>query len=320
MFIKKFRLQNPETSADGGGAAEVIDRGDLLETPAAEAAPTDDPKIAALAAELGVDEADQDESAADDKKGKRIPLDRHEAVLKKERERSAAMAAEIAELKKRGNVTATAEATTADIASMEASIVEMEAEYAAFLSDGEQKKATDIMAQIRKAERTMADARADLKIQVATVQAQESARYETALGRIEAAYPVLNPDSDAFDPKVEARVARLHRANQAEGMTPTAALQDAVEAILGAETTSQERATSVTPRVAKDVGAERKADAVGKTTKAAGATPPSLKATGLDSDKLGVGALEAQAVIQLSQKDFAALSEATLSKLRGDTV
>lgn len=329
MIVHRFfRLFNAEPGAAGGGSP-APDRGDLLPgdkpTPAADPAPADDPAVQALEAELGADDAADDAADATPadktKKGGIIPLDRHQAVLDKERAKNAALAAELKALKERGNVKADAETSTAALAKIEADVTAMEAEYAQLLTDGQTKEATQVMAKIRAAERQMADTRAELKIQVATQNAVETARYETALSRVEAAYPVLNPDHAEYDAKVEARVARLSRANVADGMTQTAALQDAVDTILGAETTAQEKATTVTPRVpTKDVAAERKAAAVAKTAAAVAATPPSLNKVGVATDKDGGGKLDAQAVISMSQDQFAKLSEAALAELRGDVI
>lgn len=316
-----FRLFN-DTPGESG-STPVVDRGDHLipedidldpENPDALAEEIQaDPKVQEIEAEL--------KTEADEKprKDARIPLDRHEAVLNKERAKSAALAAEVAQLKQRSTVSDNSAAASADFAAIEADVLKLEDEYANLLTDGEVKKATAVMAKIRQAERHMAEVKADLKVQAATVQIAETTRYNTVLGRIEAAFPELNPDHDDYNEATMTRVAKMSRMNQADGMTPSAALQDAVDTIIGASTAKQEAATTVTPRVAeKDIAAERKAAAVGKTVKAVGATPPSLARTGLDSDKLGGGVDSAAAVMKMSQKEFAQLSDAALAKLRGD--
>lgn len=329
MYRPFFRFFNADPGAAGGGTA-VIDRGDFLpgdspaDAAAADTTVADDPAAKALEGEIAADDAPAaDDAATEDKpkKGGIIPLERHQAVLDKERAKNAALAAELQALKERSTIKAGAEATTADLTKLESEVATMEEQYAQLLTDGQTKEATAVMAKIRAAERQMADTRAELKIQVATQNAVETSRYEVALGRVEAAYPVLNPDHESYDPKMEARVARLSQANVAGGMTQTAALQDAVETILGAATAAQEKATTVTPRVpSKDVAAERKAAAVVKTAAAVAATPPSLNKVGLASDKDGGGKLDASAVMRMSQEQFAKLPEAALAELRGDTI
>jgi hypothetical protein len=68
----------------------------------------------------------------------------------------------------------------------------------------------------------------------------------------------------------------------------------------------------------KDVAAERKKDAVEKTAAATAKTPASLTKSGMDSDKMG--ALDAKSIMNMSQKEFASLTDEQLSKLRGDTL
>lgn len=326
-FKPRFRLQYPEPDAGGGGTAE--DRGDLLPEP--EPAPPADvskePDVVALEAELtpGDEADDADDSSVDQAKEEkvkdtRIPASRHKEILEKERAKTAALAAEVAQLKQRKALSEGAADATAALTTLEADVERMEAEYATLLSDGETKQAIAVMAKIRQAERHMAEVKSDLKIQAAALQAAENSRYETALTRIETAYPELNPDHDDYDAKTEARVARLSRANQMEGMTPVAALQDAVETVLGVTTSAQERATSVTPRAAKDVAAERKAAAVAKTVKAVGSQPPSLAGVGGASDTRGGGKHDAASAIKLSQDAFAKLGEDELAAMRGDVL
>jgi hypothetical protein len=312
LITKFFRLYAPEP--DAGGTA-VVDRGDDLDPVLPEVVEVDvaaDPEVKKLEEELKAGEADHD----DPKKDQRIPATRHKEILEKERAKTAALAAEVAELKKRDQAAASRTDASAEFAAVDANITKLEDEYATLLTDGEIKKATAVMAQIRSAERQMAEAKADLKIQAATLQANETARYNAVLGRIEAAYPALNPDHEDYNQATESRVIRMARANQVDGMTPAAALQDAVETVLGAETARQQTATTVTPRV--DAAAERKVAAAEKATKTIAKTPALLNTTGLDSDKLGGGADSAAAIIRLSQPEFAKLSEAALAKARGD--
>ena len=341
MFPRKFfRLQNA-AAGDTGGGGTVIDRGDSL-TPPVVAPVVEDPKVKELADQLAAESEaaaaaeaakagevdpddeldDADDSSATNKppKGARIPVSRHQEMLNKERAKTAAAQAELAQLKQRGVVEADAAATSTALKGMETEVETLEAQYAQLLVDNELTKAAAVMKTIRATERAMSDARADLKIQIATTQAAETSRYQTALTRIETAYRALNPDHDDFDVKAETRVMRMSQANRAAGMTPTAALQDAVETVLGAETASQEKATSVTPRPdAAAVAAARKAAATTKAAQAVAATPASLAKMGLDTDKTG-GQLTAEKMVKMSQKDFAAVTEAELSRARGDTL
>lgn len=321
MKFKHFRLYAPRPG-DSGSGPTALERGDILpeeqdvdpDNPDETKVKTEEEKAAAeLEAKL---EAEKDAEAKDPKKDTRIPLSRHEAVLNKEREKRADLERQLAQYQNGQQVAEVNENITA----LENKVMGLEKEYASLLTDGEVDKATAVMAQIRKAERDMAEAKSDMKIQAAEIRATERVRYGTTLERIESAFPELNPDHDEYDEELMAEVAELKEAYQLKGHTPTVALQKAVKALVEPRTTRQEIATSATPRVSeKEVAAERKADAVSKTAKAVAKTPPSLARTGMDNDKSG-GVYDAKSVINLSQKDFAKLSEEELSKLRGDTL
>ena len=313
MILNKFfRLCDPEP--DTGGT----DRGDNLpeDNVVADVEDVkDDPKVKELKEEIDAEAEEAKDEEPKAKKDSRIPLSRHKEILEKEREQRASLERQLAQYQNGQQVANVNEEITA----LENSVLKLEKEYANLLTDGEIDKATAVMQQIRKAERDMAESKSDMKIHAAEIRATERARYSTALERVEAAFPTLNPDHDDYDEAAMAEVADLKSAYEMKGLTPTAALQKAVKMIVEPRTTRQEVATSSNPRVnEKDVAAERKKDAVEKTVKAVGKTPPSLSRVGLDGDKLGGGANSAEAVMRMSQKEFAQLSEEALAKMRGD--
>ena len=313
MILNKFfRLCDPES--DTGGT----DRGDNLpeDNVVADVEDVkDDPKVKELKEEIDAEAEEAKDEEPKAKKDSRIPLSRHKEILEKEREQRASLERQLAQYQNGQQVANVNEEITA----LENSVLKLEKEYANLLTDGEIDKATAVMQQIRKAERDMAESKSDMKIHAAEIRATERARYSTALERVEAAFPTLNPDHDDYDEAAMAEVADLKSAYEMKGLTPTAALQKAVKMIVEPRTTRQEVATSSNPRVGeKGIAAERKKDAVEKTVKAVGKTPPSLSRVGLDGDKLGGGANSAEAVMRMSQKEFAQLSEEALAKMRGD--
>jgi len=317
MILNKFfRLCDPEPGDSGS-----VDRGDTLpeDNTVVTEDVKDDPKVKELAAELDADEAEAEEETKEEpkKKDSRIPLSRHKEILEKEREQRAALERQLAQYQQGKQIANVNEEITA----LENSVLKLEKEYANLLTDGEIDKATAVMQQIRKAEREMAEAKSDMKIHAAEIRATERARYNTALERVEAAFPTLNPDHEDYDEAAMSEVADLKSAYEMKGLTPTAALQKAVKMIVEPRTTRQEVATSSNPRVSeKDIAAERKKGAVEKTVKAVTKTPPSLSRVGLDGDKMGGGADSAEAVMKMSQSEFAKLSEEALARLRGDTL
>lgn len=314
MILNKFfHLYAPEPGDTG-----AIDRGDNLpeDNVVADVEDVkDDPKVKELKEEIDAEAEEAKDEEPKSKKDSRIPLSRHKEILEKEREQRASLERQLAQYQNGQQVANVNEEITA----LENNVLKLEKEYASLLTDGEIDKATAVMQQIRKAERDMAESKSDMKIHAAEIRATERARYNTALERVEAAFPTLNPDHDDYDEAAMAEVADLKSAYEMKGLTPTAALQKAVKMIVEPRTTRQEVATSSNPRVGeKDVAAERKKDAVEKTVKAVGKTPPSLSRVGLDGDKLGGGANSAEAVMKMSQKEFAQLSEEALARMRGD--
>jgi hypothetical protein len=319
ILSKFFRLYAPEPG--DSGSTPVVDRGDLLEDlnpddPDGDLTSKiddvkDDPKVKELEADL---EAKDDDPK---KKDSRIPLARHKEILEKERESRAALERQLAQYQKGDQL----KDMNAELTAAEDAVVKMEKEYATLLTDGEVDKASELMQKIRRTERDMAEAKSDMKIHAAEVRATERARYNTTLERIENAFPSLNPDHDDYDEEAMGEVVDLKEAYQLKGLTPTAALQKAVKMIVEPRTTRQEIATSAKPQVSdKDVAAERKKDAATKTANALEKSPPSLARTGLNSDKLGGGDLDAAAVMKMSQKEFAQLSDSDLAKMRGDSL
>lgn len=265
-------------------------------------------------------EAEEAKAAEDakktDTKGKRIPLERHEAVLRKEREIRADLERQVADLKKGGAVAA----TNADITKVEESIKGWEREYNKMLADGELDKASDLMTKIRLAERDISEAKSEMRNQVTEARAYERVRYDNIVERLSAAYPVLDPSHADHDQALVDEVLERKDYYQSRGMSPGDALQKAAEKELGVSTVKQKTAVTADVRVDKaDVAAERKKEAVERNLKVAGKQPADLSKVGLDSDKAG-GSLTARDAIKLNHKDFSNLDEAQLSKMRGDTV
>ena len=317
-MLSRFQAPAGDDGSDTGGTA-TLDRGDDFFPDADKDA--DKPADKEVAAKDDADPEDEDEDGDDkDAKGKRrdsrIPLKRHEQLLAKERSQREALERQLAQYQNGQRVAQTNEQLT----KMEDSILGMEKEYNRLLAEGEIDKATELMSQIRRAERSISDAKAEYREQVIESRAREAARYDIVLERIEESYPELNEDSPDYDADMVQDVLDLKRVYQGRGMTPTKALQEAVKKLLGQEGRDQKTATEVAPRVSdKDIAAERKRLAVGKTADAVRRTPPNAKDIGMDSDKAG-GGLSPKDVMSMSQEEFAKLTEDQLSRLRGDTV
>jgi hypothetical protein len=294
-----------EVTLGDGAPADKVDPATIVD-------PLKDDKVVD---ETKLDQTDEEKAAEALKaKQKPVPFERHDAILKKERAERAALVAELAKYKQGEQVVK----VNQDLNAAETKIVGLEAEYNKLLADGEIEKATAKMSEIRRLERDVREYQSDMKVQQAEVRAVERVRYDTVVERLESAYPVLNPNDEAYDSEQVEDILDLKATYERKGLAPSAALQKAVTKMLGAGTKKQEIATEVTPNVKKeDVAAARREAALKAGIDAVNKTPASLTKVGVNSDEQG-GALTAERAMAMSQKDFAAIDEKTLAKLRGD--
>lgn len=261
------------------------------------------------------DEADpKDTGTPRTGKGKFIPLDRHEKLLKKERARREELEAQLQQSRAGRDMAAANE----NLSQVEDELVQMEERYNDLLAEGDTKAAAQLMTQIRRKNAELNAATAAQRDAEVMARAVEKVRYDEALDRIEQAYPELDPDAEEFDQDTYQDVVDLMQAGQRRGLSATKALQRAVERVVGADTAAQKRATTATPRVSEDdVAAQRRGEAVKRNLDAARRTPPATHRVGAGNDAAG-GALTAKAVMDMNEEDFAKLSEKDLAKLRGD--
>lgn len=325
MKVRTFRYMAPETGDSPGGGAP--DRGDDYTPPADEVEIKDpeavEPKSApeGTARELPGALAESEGESPEPKKGGAIPLDRHKEILQKERERREALEREL-ENTRRGQQLAR---SNEDLARVEETIAGMEKEYLDLLAKGDVPGAAAKMAEIRRTERQISETLAEQKAKVAEASAYARVKYETTVERLEAAYPVINPDHEDYDEAKTKEVVELRDAYMATGKySAPEAIQKAVKQLLKAETKKQEAATSTDVRVTeKDVAEklreERKAEAVKKAVETSTKQPPPTTGVGADSDKAG-GKLKGADVIKMKQDEFAKLSEKDLAELRGDAL
>lgn len=269
----------------------------------------EDAAAAALAAET---------EGGDKKAGKdtRIPLSRHKELLNAARAERDEMAAQLAQFQRGTEVAQVNQA----IADTEAKLLALEGEYNKLLVEGDAEKAAAKMTEIRLLERSIGEQKTVMATAAAEARTIERMRYDEAVNRIEAAFPKLNRDHDDYDKEVEAEVMDLVTSFKRSGATPTAALQRAVKYVLGADTSTEKKATEVKPKVtAEEVAAERKREALARNAKAAVDAPASTSKAGMNSDQAG-GVLTIEKVKGMSQSDFAKIDEKELARLRGDEV
>jgi hypothetical protein len=320
---------------DGLDLDTSLDRGDDF-NPTADADLTDEEKKVAedlkkpKEKEAAKDESkeeekdeEKDEDEEDETKGKRrdsrIPISRHKQILEAERAERAKLEAKLAQFEGGEDLAKTNE----ELSKAETKLIELEGQHAKLITDGKPEEAAKVMGDIRKLERSINKTHLKLETQAAEARAYERARYDVVVERVEAAYPILNPDHDDYDATKARKVLSVMRAYQGDGLTPSAALQEAVKDLLGdPETKQQEKAVDVTPRVtdADAKRAKREEEARRKAADAASRQPSNTKDAGKDSDKLGGKGLQAADVMKMTFTDFSKLDEKTLSSMRGDEV
>ena len=271
------------------------------------------------------EEPSEDGSATDKDKPKtkaRIPLDRHEAILAKERAKREELEAKV----KNFQGAAVVQKVNAQITELEGKLEGLDTQYQKAMADGEVAQAAALAKQIRGIDRQISEANADVRIAAAEARAVETTRYAVALERIEAAYPELDENADEFDKETYDEVLDLFGAYRAKGLTPTDSLQKATKMVMrGKQTAKQEAATTVKPRVeltakeAKEI--ERKTGATEKAVKAKNGSPATATAkAGVNSNSAGANKT-AKDIMQMSQKEFAKYSEENaeeMARLRGD--
>ena len=299
---------DPAPRYDGGGAEADLDGAD------AGADDGDDGDGEDLRSAVSDEVEGRKDTGTPKTKGKFIPLDRHEKMLRKERARREAAEAELSKSRVGQQVVQANES----LARVEDELVSMEAKYNDLLAEGDTEAAARMMTQIRRKNAELQSVTAAQRDAEVMARAVEKVRFDEALDRIEQEYPALDPDSVEYDEEVYQDVYDLMIAGRNRGLNPTKALQRAVERTLGATTAGQRRVTTVTPRVDEgDVAGRRRSEAVRRNLDAARRTPPATHRTGAGSGTAG-GALTPQTVMRMSEEEFDKLSDRDLARLRGD--
>lgn len=233
-----------------------------------------------------------------------IPKSRFDEAVRKER-------AEKEELARRVQAFEAKEVnqrTAADFDAANVKVKELIKQHTSLIADGELEKASSVMEQMLELKDAISEAKASARANATKSQAKEEVQYDAAVARLEAAYPEIDPDNDAYDKAAVRKVqAYMTGLMQNERMSASKALKEAVETILG------EKAK------AEDAGMRRKQEAVSRNMAAKARQPASTRSVGLDHDKEG-GPLDSSAVMKMSWDEFVKLPDSKLAEMRGDLV
>lgn len=317
--------------------ATTLDRGDAIV--AADPEPKDDPAPKEEPKDEPVDDP-KDEDPAEDPKdepedeepdeqprdekgkftGKGIPKARFDEAVGKERDAREAAERRAAELERQLKVQEVKQAQTVELTKLEEGIETLETKHAELLLDGDTAGAAKIMKEIRMAERQIARAETEAVANQRTTQALEAERFDTAVARLEADYPALNPESEVYDADlVELVLAKQNTLMRTEGLSPSQAMIRAASQVAERFLKAEEPAKDEKGLAAAKAAEDRKAAQIKKNLDTAGRQPASMKEAGIDSDKAGqTGKLPD--VLNMTQDEFKALPASTLAKLRGDYV
>ena len=308
-----------DDGADTGGGG-AVDRGDDFNptpdavdpAPEKEAAEAKKEEEEEPEPEPKAEAKEEEEEPQRDAKGRFIPKDRFDEAVRKERTEKEELARRLKEYEDKEAQRAVA----ADFAEAAKQVKDMIKQHTSLLSDGELDKASDLMEKILEMQQEMAARRASASAEQAKTAAKEEVRYDALVAKLEADFPQINPEAEEFDraavKKVQAYMTGLM---QTEKMSPTQALKEAVETLLGAT----KKAEAPAKDKAEELGMRRKEDAVKKAIDAKTKQPATAKDVGIDHDKIG-GPLDASAVMKMSWDEFVKLPESKLSDLRGDYV
>jgi chromosome segregation ATPase len=250
---------------------------------------------------------DDEEEAEEDSVGITIPKARFDEALKKARERQRELEERLAKAEQQH----AKETTSEDIQAMQTSIEKLQDEYEDNLMEGELEKARAIRRELNKKQNSLTEARLVQQSQQTGNAAVEQIRYEAKLANLESRFPAINPDSPDYDEATMTEVAELMSAFKAGGLHATAALEKAVHYAL-----RDDDAVTEDPAIKRSQRAHKQRK---KNADAAKKMPPDIAAAGRDSDKGGKGD-GLPDVTKMSPEQFDKLSEAELSKMRGDVL
>ncbi len=293
------------TGPDAGEGEVATGEGEVKAAGEGEGEGNADPENKAASAD-----AEDDTDRARDSKGKFIPKERFDEAVRKERAEKEEYQRRVKEFEEREQQ----RAVSADLVEAQKQVKALVKQHTDLLLDGEAEKAAALMEQILELKEAISDHKAEAKAVTAKEQAKEEMRYDALVAKLETDYPEINPEADEFDrasvKKVQAYMTGLM---QTERMSPSQALRDAVETILGARKVEKQAASK------EDLGMRRKEDAVRKALETKEKQPPSTKSVGKDHDKQG-GPLDAAAVMKMNYDEFVKLPESKLAEMRGDFV
>lgn len=295
----------------GGGAGDKnIDRGDDHDPD------QDQDKKTGSASDEDPDKDNKDKGGDKDdeagkNKGDMIPKGRFNEAVAKERQRAAEAERRAKALEEElAKATKDKKEAESEIDKQSKAIEKLEDQLDDAIIDGDRKKAADLRRQLRDANDKLADAKAERRLAAQSQATKEEMKYERLLESLETDYPELDPQSDDFDEELAVDLAATRDGYTARGMSPSAALQRAVDRLLKPRKNNAD---------ADKARGDRASDARRRAADASDKTPPSTDKVGRDSDKGGARGSK-KGVLEMTQDEFAKLTEDEKAAQRGDVL
>ena len=192
-----------------------------------------------------------------------------------------------------------------------------EVEYQNMVLDGETEKAVGLRREIRKAERATLEFEMRAEMNQTVSQDRQMTALQQAANAMEDAYPIFDRNSETFNEEVTNEVVELRDMFMQGGYDVVAALSKAVKYVVKDHDLdqAQESVPSLAGKAQKSDELAKKRAQVSRKLQAADAQPPELP--GESSSMHGEKGLD---LSTMTEEEFAALPEATLKRLRGDTL
>jgi hypothetical protein len=189
-----------------------------------------------------------------------------------------------------------------------------EAEYQQFVLDGESEKAIALRTEIRNAEKQQIMFEVQQTTTQNIQQSTEAQSLQAKATELEAQYPIFDVNSAEHDPDLLKEALELRDAFMIQGYDGAFALEKAVNTTLTLQKPEllQTEAPKVDPKVA-ELNKKKQTAKVSAKIEASQQQPPAMKGEG--AAQRGDKPIDLN---KLSEKEFSALPEETLKRLRGD--
>lgn len=315
--------------AGGGGAEDVTEVVVDKEKVDAEA------KVAAEA------EAKRVAEKAEREKGITIPKDRFDAGMKKERDAKEAAEKRAAEAEAK----LAKQAAGVDAKKLQEEIAALDEQLDKALADNDVEAKKRLRAAIREKDQALSRAEARELAAQGTAIAVEQIRYDRVVDDMETAYPFLVAEGETFNEAITGELLELKGAFEASGMSSSESLKKAARILAPALKEAKaalEKGDKDAEAVAEESARKAKEEAEAKAKAAGGDAAAKSKAEeeakarreaavkkGLEAKELlpaskpGTAGKADKEIVdpkasKMSDKDFDALPEAELKRLRGD--